>query len=371
MASEAHSVFSPSGAHRWVECPASIQAINYLRNKGDIAQDESSPHALEGTRAHEVAAEALASKKRVDTDDFKGADLEAIEDYVEYVRWLEKEESGTLFVEQRVHIPKVHDSCFGTVDAAIVSDDRLHVIDLKFGRGVPVNAVENEQMMMYASGVLCDDLIYPEMPSDKMEVVLHIFMPRIPDSRYPHHYRRIWSTTVGVIKRFSKAANKAAHDANGLIEYGGMPSDGYSPSDKVCKWCPIEALCERRRASLLDDFEDLEGPVDLVMPEQLQDIFLKRKAIVKYLGKVEAYISSQFGEDDTHNDYPQLMMGEGRSTPAWADQEHVVAAFESKGLDPYEKKLKGITIARKQLKDKELIDSLIEYGPAKRQLMEK
>jgi len=42
-----HSKYSPSGAHRWVNCPASIKLCEGLESK-------SSKYAAEGTDAHEV-----------------------------------------------------------------------------------------------------------------------------------------------------------------------------------------------------------------------------------------------------------------------------------------------------------------------------
>ena len=43
---------------------------------------------------------------------------------------------------------------FGTGDLVLVTDDVLEVVDLKFGRGVQVSAVDNSQMRLYALGAM-------------------------------------------------------------------------------------------------------------------------------------------------------------------------------------------------------------------------
>jgi len=55
-----HAIFSPSSAHRWMACPASIAA-----NQG--ITDSGSPAAFEGTVAHDIAERALSSGVPVST----------------------------------------------------------------------------------------------------------------------------------------------------------------------------------------------------------------------------------------------------------------------------------------------------------------
>lgn len=53
--SNGHSKLSPSSAHRWCSCTASVSYIDSL----PYVPSEDSPYAQEGTLAHEVFAEAL------------------------------------------------------------------------------------------------------------------------------------------------------------------------------------------------------------------------------------------------------------------------------------------------------------------------
>ena len=41
--------------------------------------------------------------------------------------------------------------CFGTADMVIITDNRIQIIDLKLGKGVMVDAEENNQLMIYGN----------------------------------------------------------------------------------------------------------------------------------------------------------------------------------------------------------------------------
>lgn len=77
--------------------------------------------------------------------------VESVEDYVSYVvEQLENVKNDypmyIAAVEQKVDVSSYVDDCFGTADMVIVSPDKLHIIDLKLGKGVPVYAENNTQL---------------------------------------------------------------------------------------------------------------------------------------------------------------------------------------------------------------------------------
>ena len=55
-------------------------------------------------------------------------------------------------IEKRVDFSQYVPDGFGTADCILLSGNTLHVVDLKYGKGVPVSAEENPQMMLYALG---------------------------------------------------------------------------------------------------------------------------------------------------------------------------------------------------------------------------
>jgi hypothetical protein len=109
--------------------------------------------------------------------------------YVDYVRNLMNETKGVLAIEHRVHLKTLHPDLYGTCDAIVYEDfGTLHVIDFKYGAGIPVEVEGNEQVMYYALGAL-------EL-GDFEKVVLHIVQPRAEHEAGPI---RSWSTTPAVL----------------------------------------------------------------------------------------------------------------------------------------------------------------------------
>ena len=154
-----HAVLSPSSAHRWMACPGSVALIATAG-----APDTGSASADEGTAAHEMAERillgadgiALIGQHAENGWRFTADMLEQVSKYVALVRDLVASTNGVLYVEQRVPIDHLTDEtgATGTADCVIDAGDELIVVDLKYGRGVQVEAEDNPQMVMYASGVL-------------------------------------------------------------------------------------------------------------------------------------------------------------------------------------------------------------------------
>lgn len=57
------------------------------------------------------------------------------------------------------------------LDCIILSGNTLHVIDFKYGKGVPVYAEENKQMLLYALGAYLDITFY--MTSNRLRCRLY------------------------------------------------------------------------------------------------------------------------------------------------------------------------------------------------------
>src|SRR5690606_17957678 len=109
-----------------------------------------SEYAAEGTKAHKLA-EGILLDKIDEPADGTNEMFEHVSRYVEAV--LEKWIPGAqLYVEQRLEFSPWVPEGFGTGDAVIVSDDVLEIIDLKYGKGVQVDAENNPQLRLYALG---------------------------------------------------------------------------------------------------------------------------------------------------------------------------------------------------------------------------
>ena len=179
-----HALLGPSSAHMWMACPPSARL-----NEG--IQDEGSEYAKEGTLAHRIGE--LLLRKRWEGDDIT-ADLEAAQadplysgemgEHMEaYAAFVEERmaEAKTrcadprIFIEQTVRFEEYVPEGFGTSDAIIISDGLMDVVDLKYGKGIPVSAEGNPQMRIYALGCYLALSWAYEISTIRM----NIFQPRL------------------------------------------------------------------------------------------------------------------------------------------------------------------------------------------------
>ena len=152
-----HAVLSASGSHRWLNCTPSARLELEFENTGSEA-------AREGTAAHALCEHklkrALHMRSRRPVSDYDSDEMEECTDaYAEFV--MEQYEAAkqvckdpVVLIEQRLDFSCYVPDGFGTGDCLIISDDRLHIIDFKYGMGVLVEAEDNPQMKLYALGAL-------------------------------------------------------------------------------------------------------------------------------------------------------------------------------------------------------------------------
>lgn len=173
-----HAKLSASGSKRWLACPGSVVLEA-------LFPESNSPYAEEGTKAHAVAEEllykvlGLCYDKRV----IENADAEMVRNvstYTEYVADIYdglklKHKDAKAFIEERVSYDEYVPNGFGRIDCIILAGKELHIADLKYGKGVAVDAVENTQQRLYALGALQEygDIYVIE------RITTHIVQPRL------------------------------------------------------------------------------------------------------------------------------------------------------------------------------------------------
>lgn len=269
---EIHATLSPSSADRWMTCPGSVPL-----SEGIV--DTSSDYAAEGSAAHEIAALCLTSGSdaaayvgrivEIDTREIEiTADMaEHIQVYVDHVRnrvadWINLGASVTLEVEQRVPIGHLtgEAGAEGTADAVIIAElpdvrTAIEVIDLKFGRGVEVEATDNRQLRLYALGAI-----------EKFGMVWTFTEARVAISQPRLSTKAAeWDVDILELEKFGQEIKRAAASvAEARICFANKSPDFdlfLQPSEKGCKWCKVKGTCnalaQHVATAVLDDFEDL------------------------------------------------------------------------------------------------------------------
>ena len=212
--------------------------------------DDGAPtrYAAEGTAAHALAEHCLTANIDVPIgmrtwvcEGFDGywdvSDLVAIQAYLDYCRRI----PGERLYEVDLPLP---DERGGTGDCVILDTDArtIHVIDLKFGKGVQVEVQDNAQLLEYLTGALRKfDLL-----CDWEFGVAHIVQPR-RDHFVSWPYTRDQIETHNFC--MSIASDLSAH-------HSGDPA-WMVPGDKQCKWCPIAGACPARAAEITEMFRSI------------------------------------------------------------------------------------------------------------------
>lgn len=122
----------------------------------------------------------LKQRSKRPVSDYNSDEMEECTDaYAEFVmeQYEEAKKSckdPVILIEQKLDFSCYVQEGFGTGDCIIISDEKLHIIDFKYGQGILVEAEHNPQMMLYALGALeIYDALY-----DIKEVSMTIFQPR-------------------------------------------------------------------------------------------------------------------------------------------------------------------------------------------------
>nr|DAW36900.1 MAG TPA: PD-(D/E)XK nuclease superfamily protein [Caudoviricetes sp.] len=316
-----HALLSASSASRWLNCPKSVRLTE------DIPDGESSSFAAEGTLAHAIAEDYLreyATGKGRTIEDytvpekFKGNPLfyegmyQDVTPYLEYVTeaFESKSRVATLDIEARLDFSKYVPSGFGTGDAVIIDNGTLEICDLKFGKGVLVEAENNPQIMLYGLGALhVYDYIF-EIKKVKMTIV----QPRL------NH--------VASFELSADDLRAWGHETVSPIAKLAYNGQGDQKAGEWCRWCKIKATC-KARAEKQGQTVAMMAEAEL-NDEQICQILTASAEIKAWLSDVEANIVQRLSDGGSLTGWKLV---EGRSNRKIKEPEALADKLLNCGVD--------------------------------------
>lgn len=326
-ASRKHALLSASGASRWINCPPSARLTEGMADKW-------SAYADEGTAAHEYAEIKLtrrltkcnsADRERLDkqaealkTNRYYNAEMEAcIQQYADLVeeRFLEARsrsdsEDATVLLEAKLDLTEWVPDGFGTSDVTIISDGVLEVIDLKYGKGVPVSAINNSQLRLYALGALAEfGWMY-----DIHMVRMTIIQPRLDSV----------STDEISVEGLNEWAESVVKPAASLA-YAG---EGEYKAGDHCRWCLAKGNCRARADENLKAIAyEFQEPA-LLSNEEIGPILHIAGQLQSWVKDVQEYALEQALRGEK---IPQWKLVEGKSKRFITDTKKAAALLTEAG----------------------------------------
>lgn len=322
-----HAILSASASHRWLHCHPSARLELAFKNHETVA-------AAEGTAAHELCEhklrQALRRKSKRPVSDYHSDEMEEHSDtYVAFI--MEQIEvikqhckDPLVLIEQRLDFSQYVPQGFGTGDCIIVADQKLHIIDFKYGKGILVDAMDNSQMKLYALGAL---EVY-EILYEIEEVSMTIFQPRRDNVS-------TWSISREELKNW--AENELKAKAKMAIE-----GEGEYLTGEWCAFCRAAAKCRARAEEKLKLAQSEFKLPPLLEDEEIEDILDILTDLTKWSNEIMAYATD--AAINHGKVWRNFKVVEGRSVRKFNDENAVAEVVQAHGYkDIYRKNLIPLT----------------------------
>jgi len=298
-----HALLSPSGASRWMNCTPSARKEEHIPNR-------ENDYAKEGTLAHELGElelryyfkhvskeQYLEQLKIIENNELYTDEMpEEVDKYVTYITNLFEEKSMehnliSISIEDKIDLTEYIEDGYGANDFVITYGTTLEVVDLKYGRGVSVSALENPQLKLYGAGAL----LVHELISDITEVKLTIIQPRT------NNYS---SFIISVEDLKTWVENDVTEKAK--IAFAG---EGEFKAGDWCKFCKFKPQCravnDHSLAVAKVDFDISE-----LTEEEILEAYERKEQIVSWLNSISEFVLNRLLEKKPISGYKLI---EGRS----------------------------------------------------------
>ncbi|HFU6111476.1 TPA: DUF2800 domain-containing protein [Listeria monocytogenes] len=362
---EIHAKLSASGSSRWLNCTPSIALeakFPEQKNGGVFAQEGTLAHSFAELLLQkfndEVTKAGYARKlNRLKKNSlYDTSMIDHVEVYTTIV--IEKfqeahaaDKNAVLSIEQQLDYSDYARGGFGTGDAVIVGNGVVEIIDLKYGKGVPVSAEENSQLMLYGLGAYNAF----ELDYDLHTVRMTIVQPRLDD-----------------VTEFEMEVSDLLDWAENVVKPAALLADagkGELNPGPWCKFCRARSICKARaEANLALTSYDFKDP-RLLQPDEIAKALGQVAELKSWVEDVKSFALKE--AESRGIEFPGWKLVEGRSNRRYADAEMVQAMMELEGYSEEEllsKKLISLTDMEKLIGKKQvsaILGDLIEKPAGK------
>ncbi|EAE9799430.1 TPA: DUF2800 domain-containing protein [Listeria monocytogenes] len=361
---EIHAKLSASGSSRWLNCTPSIALeakFPEQKNGGIFAQEGTLAHSfaellLQKFNGDVAKAEYARKLNRLKKNSLYDASMiDYVEVYTTIV--IEKfqeahaaDKDAVLSIEQRLDYSEYARGGFGTGDAVIVGNGVVEIIDLKYGKGVPVSAEENSQLMLYGLGAYNAF----ELDYDLHTVRMTIVQPRLDD-----------------VTEFEMEVSDLLDWAENVVKPAALLADagkGELNAGPWCKFCRARSICKTRaEANLALTSYDFKDP-RLLQPDEIAKILGQVAELKSWVEDVKSFALKE--AESGGIEFPGWKLVEGRSNRRYADAEMVQAMLDLEGYSEelLSKKLISLTDMEKLIGKKQvsaILGDLIEKPAGK------
>ena len=340
-----HAELGASRAERWTHCPGSVRMSRAV-------PDVDTPYAAEGREAHAKAEADLRGNAR----EYAGVDDEmeqAVASYVAYARSLIQPNVvhgvEVTFDLTRLFAPF---EMYGTADfvayGSVPTYDAqvrvLHVVDFKYGKGVPVEVNGNAQLLYYVLGALL------------WAIDLHYFAGRIPQTLQPREPKELLEAALAIVDEIvvSIVQPRASHVdgpirtahvskqevreyAAHLLLKAGATLDENAPlhAGAWCKFCPAQAFCPEVKRYAVEvaqhDFAVVEPPAPETLPIEVVASLLSKVDVLEHW--VKSLERRVIAELEAGRPVPGWKLVAKRPSRVWNQWEKVVGWWRQHSME--------------------------------------
>lgn len=314
-----HTELSASWAKIWLHCTKSVELSRLFPKV-----EESEDYTLEGTMAHFLAELLLTGKI---TKEELPSEFFGLEFY--YDKALEIKADGNLLVEVQVNmtelleVPEKLAPIYGRSDFVVLAKDGgIDIGDLKFGKGVPVNAYKNDQLMLYAVGTLQFLTDIGVLDIDELEedtrVTLHIVQPRL-DNNYS-----FYNTNIKELREFIAFVKQQLK----VIDQGGEALTFCK--DDHCQFCKGKTFCPMFQAPVENSLVETTTDLSTLSSERLLELYAKKADVMAFYKALDKYMKAniQLSETGEFAGYKIIVKEGDREV---VDEEALIAQFVAAG----------------------------------------